>query len=140
VNYLLDTNVICEPARLRPDSNVLAWLDAADEDRLHLSVVTLAEVQRGVARLPRGARRERIQHWLDNDVLERFDGRILPVDHRIAAKWGETMAKAESAGRTMSALDGFIAATAIVEDLALVTRNVTDFGVSVPVIINPWKV
>ena len=139
MNYLLDTNVICEPTRQKPDPRVLAWLDATDEDRLHLSVVTLAEVQRGVSRLPSGSRRDRIQRWLNNDVVERFGDRILPVDHVIAAKWGETMADAESTGRTMSTLDGFIAATAIVGDFALVTRNVADFGDSVREIINPWK-
>jgi toxin FitB len=138
VNYLLDTNVICEPARQKPDPGVLAWLAEADEDRIHLSAVTLAEVQRGVSRLPRGARREQIQRWLDNDVLERFGDRILPVDCSVAAKWGEIMAETESAGLTMSTLDGFIAATAVVGNFTLVTRNVADFKSSVPEIVNPW--
>src|SRR5580704_10529444 len=67
VNYLLDANVICEPAKLKPDAGVLAWLAEGDEDRLHLSAVTLAEIQRGVSRLPPGARRGRIQRWLEGD-------------------------------------------------------------------------
>lgn len=139
MNYLLDTNVICEPSRQKPDPGVLAWLAEADEDCLHLSAVTLAEVQRGVSRLPQGARRERIQHWLERDVLERFGSRILPVDNPVAAKWGEIMAETESAGRPMNTLDGFIAATAVVGNFILVTRNVADFRNSVPELVNPWS-
>ena len=139
MNYLLDTNVLCEPARQNPDSQVIAWLAEADEDRLHLSTVTLAEVQRGVSRLPQGRRREQIQQWLTRDVLDRFGDRILPVDNSVAAKWGELMAAAESAGRTMSTLDGFIAATAVAGGFALVTRNVADFATAVPQIVNPWN-
>jgi predicted nucleic acid-binding protein len=138
VNYLLDTNVLCEPTRPKPDQAVLAWLARADEDRLHLSAVTLAEVQRGVSRLPVGVRRERIQHWLEDDILERFGDRIFPVDSSIAAQWGHLMADAESKGRPMNSLDGFIAATALVREMTLVTRNVADFGSSVPQILNPW--
>jgi predicted nucleic acid-binding protein len=138
MNHLLDTNVLCEPTRLKPDRKVLEWLAAADEDRLYLSAVTLAEVQRGVARLPRGARRERIQHWLAHDVVERFGDRILPVDLAVGVQWGQLMAAAESLGRTMNSLDGFIAATAVVRDLILVTRNVPDFEDAVPRLVNPW--
>ena len=139
MNYLLDTNVVCEPARQTPDPGVIAWLAEADEDRLHLSAVTLAEVQRGVSRLPPGRLRERIQHWLSRDVLDRFGDRILPVDNSVAAKWGELMAAAESAGRAMSTLDGFIAATAVMGSFTLVTRNVADFATAVPQIVNPWE-
>jgi predicted nucleic acid-binding protein len=138
VNYLLDTNVLCEPTKPKPDEAVLAWLAEADEDRLHLSAVTLAEVQRGVSRLPAGSRRDRIQHWLDEDILERFGDRIFPVDSSIAAHWGRLMAEAETKGRTMNSLDGFIAATAVVREMTLVTRNVADFGNFVPQILNPW--
>lgn len=139
VNYLLDTDVICEPTRPRPDRAVLAWLSGMDEDRLYISAATLAEVQRGVSRLARGNRREGIQQWLDCDVLERFGDRILPVDHAVAVQWGQIMAEAESNGRTMNLLDGFIAATAMAKDLTLVTRNIADFRDSVPQIVNPWK-
>jgi predicted nucleic acid-binding protein len=138
VNFLLDTNVLCEPARLKPDPGVLGWLAEADEDRLHISAVTLAEVQRGVSRLPSGTRRDRIQRWLEGDVLERFGDRILPLDNAVAIKWGQIMAREESAGRTMNSIDGFIAATAVVGAFTLVTRNVSDFRNSVPKIENPW--
>jgi toxin FitB len=138
MNYLLDTNVLCEPTRPKPDPAVIAWLAGADEDRLHLSAVTLAEVQRGVSRLPSGSRRERIQRWLESDILERFAGRILPVNHSVAGQWGQIMAEAETIGRPMNSLDGFIAATAVAMDLTLVTRNIADFEKSVPQIVNPW--
>jgi predicted nucleic acid-binding protein len=111
---------------------------AVDEDRLYLSAVTLAEIQRGVSRLPRGTRRDRMQRWLEDDILERFGERILPVDHSIAIRWGQIMAEAESEGRTMNSPDGFIAATTVVRDLTLVTRNSADFEHAVPKILNPW--
>jgi len=139
VNYLLDTNVLCEPTRPAPDPGVLAWLAEVDEDRLHLSAVTLAEVQRGISRLPRGMRSERIGRWLARDVLDRFGDRILPVNQAVAVQWGQTMAEAESKGQTMNALDGFIAATAVVNDLTLVTRNDADFREAVARIVNPWR-
>jgi predicted nucleic acid-binding protein len=139
VNYLLDTNIICEPTRPRPDRAVLVWLAETDEDCLYVSAATLAEIQRGVSRLPRGNRRAGIQQWLDCDVLERFGDRILPVDHAVALRWGQIMAEAESSGRSMNPLDGFIAATAMARGLTLVTRNVGDFRDSVPQIVNPWE-
>ncbi len=139
MNYLLDTNVLCEPTRPKPDPGVLEWLTRADEDRLFISAVTLAEVQRGVSRLPQGARRERIQRWLEGDVVDRFGERILPVDGAVGVQWGQIMAKAEAQGRPMNSLDGFIAATAMVRDLSLVTRNDADFKDSVPRIVNPWS-
>lgn len=138
MNYLLDINVLCEPTRLKPDPSVLDWLARADEDRLHLSAVTLAEVHRGVSRLPEGSRRDRIQRWVESDVLDRFGARILPVDYSVAALWGRIMADAESAGRTMNSIDAFIAATAVIGDFTLVTRNVGDFRFSVPKVLNPW--
>jgi predicted nucleic acid-binding protein len=138
VNYLLDTNVLCEPTKLKPNRRVLEWLALADEDRLFLSAVTLAEVQRGVSRLPSGGRRERIRRWLERDVVERFGVRILAVDNVVGLRWGEIMAEAESKGRTMSSLDGFIAATAVARDLTLATRNIADFKDAVPQLVNPW--
>lgn len=104
-----------------------------------MSSVTLAEIQRGVSRLPPGARRQGIGRWIKEEVRERFGDRILPVDHAVAIEWGRLMAEAEARGRPMNSIDGFIAATALARDLTLITRNVADFGRSVPRLLNPWR-
>ena len=138
MSFLIDTNVVSEWVRPRPDPNVIAWFAEADEDRVFLSVVTLAELRRGVARLAEGRRRDRLDEWLRHQLPLRFEGRILAIDAVIAAAWGDVMAEREERGRPISAMDAFIAATARVHRLTLVTRNAADFEGSVPAIVNPW--
>jgi toxin FitB len=138
LSYLLDTNVVSEWTRPRPDPGVVAWLDAVDEDRVFLSVVSLAELRRGVARLPAGAKRDRLDAWLRRDLLSRFEGRILSVDLNVADSWGEIVAARDAIGRPIAAMDALIAATANVHNLALITRNEADFQATVELIVNPW--
>ena len=140
MSYLLDTNVVSEWTRPRPDPGVLAWLDAVDEDRVFLSVVTLAELRRGVARLPAGAKRDRLDDWLRRDLLLRFEDRILPVDPDVADSWGEIVAARDAMGRPLAAMDALVAATTIVHRLTLVTRNEMDFQLTLGPIVNPWSV
>jgi hypothetical protein len=138
VNFLIDTNVVSEWVRPRPDPGVAAWLAEADEDRVFLSVVTLAELRHGIARMADGRRRRRLDEWLSHELPLRFEGRVLPVDTGIADAWGRLVAEREAAGRPIGAMDAFIAATAGVHDLTLVTRNAADFAPSVRAIVNPW--
>ncbi len=138
MSFLIDTNVVSESVRPRPDPNVVAWLAETDEDRVFLSVATLAELRRGIARLAEGRRRNRLDEWLRNELPVRFEGRILTIDSVIAAAWGDVMAEHEGRGRPISTMDAFIAATARVHRLTLVTRNAADFEASVPAILNPW--
>ena len=109
-----------------------------NEDRVFVSVVTITELRYGVARLATGKRRERLDGWLRKDLISRFEGRILPVDLRIGDACGRLMARSESTGRPIEARDAFIAATAEVHGLTLVTRNTSDFEPTLKVIINPW--
>ncbi len=139
MNFLLDTNVVSEWTKARPDPGVVQWLDEADEDRIFVSVVTLAELRRGVMRLPAGSRRTRLERWLAHDVRERFAARVLPIDEAIADRWGSIMADRETSGRTMSVMDAFIAATAEHHDLTLVTRNASDFDARRNRLFNPWS-
>lgn len=139
MNILLDTNVISEIRRPRPDPNVMAWLENLDEDRAFLSVITLAEIQRGAALLPEGARRHSLFDWLAIDLPARFDNRILPVTAAIALAWGDLSARAQQAGKSDHAMDGLIAATAHVHDMALATRNVRHFEHLLVTLINPWQ-
>jgi predicted nucleic acid-binding protein len=138
VSLLLDTNVISEWVKPRPDPGVVAWLAGVDEDQVFISVITLAEIRRGVDRMPAGVRRDRLDVWLQNDLPARFDMRIIPVDDAVALAWGCIVARREASGRPINAMDAFIAATAEAHTLTLVTRNVADFERSVEVIVNPW--
>jgi predicted nucleic acid-binding protein len=138
VSFLLDTNVVSEWVKPRPNPGVVTWLAGAEEDQTFLSAVTLAELHYGAERIPDGRRRKQLEGWLRNDVPERFAGRILPIDERVAEAWGTLMARREAAGRPLGVVDGFIAATATVHGLTLVTRNTTDFAPSLRGLLNPW--
>jgi toxin FitB len=138
VSYLLDTNVVSEWVKPRPDAQVVRWLAEADEDALYLSVVTLAELRHGVALLPEGDRRDRLAEWLAADLPARFEGRLLLIDADIGLQWGDLMANTRKSGVGLSAMDGFIAATAIMHRLTLVTRNTGDFAPLGVDLLNPW--
>ena len=138
MSFLLDTNVVSEWTRPRPDTGVVRWLAEADEDRVSISVVTLADLRHGIERLPAGARRDRLALWLTEQVPARFEARVLPVDAETAHCWGRVMARAQAAGRPIGTMDAFIAATAERHDLVLVTRNVSDFAAAGIRLLNPW--
>jgi toxin FitB len=138
VSFLLDTNVVSEWVKPRPDRGVITWLSETDEDRVFISVVTLAELRHGLERLNESVRRRRLDEWLQDELPQRFEGRVLLVDRAIADSWGRVMARSQAAGRPVGAIDAFIAATARARDLTLVTRNVGDFEGVVTDIVNPW--
>lgn len=139
MNYLLDTNVVSEWTKPNPNPGVVAWLSEVDEDRVHLSVVTLAELRRGIERLPAGGRRMRLDEWLRQELVPRFEGRIIPIDEAVAESWGRVVARRDAAGRPIGTMDAFIAATAECHGLTLVTRNLADFAGSPGEIQNPWS-
>jgi len=139
VSFLLDTNVVSEWVKPKPDPHVVAWLAEVDEDRVFLSVVTLAEVRRGVELLPAGRRRERLAAWLADELPARFEGRILGIDERVAAAWGIAMARSQRRGAVLGSMDGFLAATAAAHRLTLATRNVRDFEVAGIPLFDPWE-
>jgi predicted nucleic acid-binding protein len=138
VSFLLDTNVISEWQKPRPNPGLTAWTSSADEDDLFLSVVTLAELRYGIERMPEGSRRQRYEQWLEHELFFRFEGRILAVNQAIADSWGRIVALCASKGRPISAIDAFLAATAEVHRLTLVTRNVQHFTV-LKAVLNPWN-
>lgn len=105
---------------------------------MFLSVVTLAELSQGVDRLPMGRRRSALDEWLENDLLHRFEGRILGIDPDVAAAWGRIMARTERRGRTPGVMDVWIAAIAETRGLTLVTRDVGDFAPLLEHMVNPW--
>jgi toxin FitB len=139
VSFLLDTNVVSESMRPQPHSGVLEWLADIDEDRVHLSVVTLAEIRYGIERMPTGRRRKRLDDWLRHDLVLRFEGRLLPISPEIADAWGKIVAHRDALGRPIGVMDAFIAATAETHALTLVTRDVAGFETVVRKIANPWS-
>lgn len=134
---LLDTNVISEIGKPQPDANVLRFL-TEQEDRLHLSVITLAELHRGVALLPAGRRRDTLSEWTANALPERFHGRILPLGEDEAAIWGQLMVRSRREGLNLDAMDGLIAATALARKLDLATRNRRHFAELGLRLLDPW--
>ena len=138
MKFLLDTNVLSEVRRPQPDQNVLAWLDQVDEDRVYLSVISIAEIARGVALMDEGRRKRDLAQWLEHQLPARFEGRVLQVEANAAMIWGKLLADAKRQGSALSVMDGWIAAIALANDLTLVTRNGKDFlqpGVS---LLDPW--
>ena len=138
MSFLLDTNVVSESTKPRPNPGVVAWLAAVDEDDAFLSVITLTELRYGVERLAQGRRRKQLDRWLQQDLPLRFEGRILPIDALVADTCGKLVARTESLGRPIEARVAFIAATAQVHQLTLVTRNVSHFETTVKSILTPW--
>jgi predicted nucleic acid-binding protein len=138
VSFLLDTNVVSEWRKPHPDLGLIAWLEEVDEDRVFLSVVTLTEIRYGIERLAVGKKRRQLEDWLENDLPLRFENRILSIDSAVADACGKLVARREMLGRPVEAMDAFIAATAEVHRLTLVTRNDSDFEAMVRSILNPW--
>jgi predicted nucleic acid-binding protein len=137
--YLLDTNVISELTKLRPESKVVSWLHATSEDLLYLSVFTIGEIRKGIDSLPRSNKRALLESWLANDLVLRFAGRILEVNLDIAERWGLISAQAKVAGAPLAVIDGLMAATALHHNLTLVTRNTKDARVAGINTLNPWQ-
>ena len=137
--YLLDTTCISELVRLKPEPSVIVWMQATDETLLYLSVLTLGEIRKGLAGLPQGKRRTHLETWLEIELRARFAGRILPIDVPVADRWGLLAASAKRDGKTLSAIDGLLAATALHYNLTVVSRNVSDFADTRVQVLNPWK-
>jgi len=136
VRYLLDTCVLSDLASRRPSQPVVAWIGEQDENALALSVLTLGELHKGIAGISDERRRRKLEAWVEGDLRERFEGRILPVDEVVARTWGRIQARAP---RSLPVVDGLIAATAIAHGLVVVTRNVHDMEPSGVEVLDPWS-
>jgi toxin FitB len=135
VSYLIDTHVLSELRRRAPEPRVVAWRGARPTRTLHLSVLTLGELRKGIEPMEEGERKRQILDWLEAELPAFFLGRVVPVDTRVADAWGRIVAKA---GRPVPAIDSLIAATALAWDLTLVTRNTRDFAFAGVPVVDPW--
>jgi predicted nucleic acid-binding protein len=134
VSYLLDTNTVSELMKPLPEASVLSWLEA-HESECFLSAVTVGEVEKGIALLPAGRKKSQLQEFF-RFFMRTTEERVLSFDVAVAQRWALLTSTAQRKGRTLSAFDSMIEATALHWDLTLITRNVSDF-IEVPK-INPW--
>ena len=137
--FLLDTNIISELVKPRPEANVTAWIEDTDESLLYLSVLTLGEIRRRIATLPQSRRRATLETWLNKDLSARFEGRILIIDSEVADRWGLLTAAARNSGTVLPVIDGLLAATALEHNLTLVTRDTGQIPTMGVAVFNPWE-
>jgi len=137
--FLLDTNIISELVKAKPEPKVTAWIDATDGNLLYLSVLTLGEIRKGIASLPDAARRVSLDAWLDRGLVLRFSSRILPIDQAVADRWGRIAGGAAARRSSLHVIDGLLAATALHYNLTLVTRNTRDITATGVSVFNPWS-
>lgn len=135
MSYLLDTNVISELVRPKPNKKVLAWFKNIPNDALHLSVLSLGEIRKGVEALADHHRKEKLRLWLENDLPDWFRDRLLMINQQVCDRWGRLQFEMK---RSIPAIDSLIAATALLHDFRLVTRNIKDFVYPGLIVINPW--
>ncbi len=139
MKYLLDTCVIAELIKPKPDNNVVHWLKLQDENQLYISVLTLDEISKGIEKVKDEVRKRKLHLWVENDLRERFRGRILPINEQVAMIWGQIQGRAEKHGKVMPVIDGLIAATGLAFNMVVVSRNISDMQVSGAVLFNPWN-
>jgi predicted nucleic acid-binding protein len=137
--FLLDTNIPSELTRQRPEPQVERWLDEANDEELFFSVISLGEILKGITILPASKHRAGLQEWLDSALRPWFEGRILPVTAPIAERWGVLSGECRLQGKQVKVADGLIAATALLHQLTIVTRNARDFAGLGVHILNPWE-
>ncbi len=138
MKYLLDTCLISELVRKKPNPKVVKWVAHCDEELTFLSVLTLGEIQKGISKLEDKKRRSTLQMWLDSNLQVRFGERILAISKKISQTWGILQGEAEAKGIIIPTIDGLIGATAIAYNLTVVTRNFIDIVKTGAKIVNPW--
>ncbi|MDJ0765760.1 MAG: type II toxin-antitoxin system VapC family toxin [Myxococcota bacterium] len=136
--FLLDTCVVSEPLKKRPDKDLINWWRAQSDYQLFLSTLVIGELEKGIQKLPQTERRADLARTLEA-LIKRFDRRVLHVDTAVARRWGKVTADCENNGQPIPALDGLIASTALVHDLIVVTRNVKDFSPTGAATFNPFS-
>ena len=137
--FLLDTNVISELIKPRPEANVTSWIHGTDESLLFLSVLTLGEIRRGIAGLPQSRRRASLEAWFDKEFQARFEDRILTIDEEVADRWGLLTAAAITSGVVLPVIDSLLAATALEHNLTFVTRDIGQIPLLGVAVFNPWE-
>ncbi len=138
MSWLLDTCVVSELVRPRPKASVVTWVRERDEIELFLSVITIGELEKGIAKLPDSAKRATLEQWVRRELADRFRDRLLAIDSPVAARWGAMVGVSEARGQPMPVIDSLIAATSLQHDLVVVTRYTDDLVRCGARCFNPW--
>ena len=138
MKYLLDTCIISELISNRPNPDVVEFIDSIDQENIYLSAITVGEIAKAIQKLPNLQRKQKLERWLHEDLLVRFEGNIISLDSNIFIRWGELSAKLEEIGVEHPAIDSLIAATVLTHRMVLVTINERDFENMEIEIVNPW--
>ena len=139
MNYLLDTCVISELVKTKPDLRMVQWIRSQDEENLFLSVITIGEIQKGISKLPDGRKKkQQLQNWLNTELQERFKDRLLEITIGTARIWGQVLGACEKKGVTLPAIDSLIASQGIFHKMTIVTRNASELKPSGVQLFNPW--
>jgi len=138
MNYILETNVVSELVAHEADQKVVNWVDSIDSDSVFLSVITIGELKKGIEKLPDSKRKKTLESWLEEDLIVRFRGRILPLDIPVLLTWGRLVASLEKEGKPLPAIDSLLAATAAQTGFTLVTRNTGHFDPAGISVFDPW--
>jgi len=136
--WLLDTNVLSELRRRRPERRVLAFIAAQPLENLYVSVVTFAEIRFGIESVADAARRAELSDWLAHKVRPMFEQRVLAISEDVMFKWRLLVEDGRKARHTFSQPDLIIAATALDHGLTVVSRDVSDYRKARVPVLNPW--
>ena len=141
MKYLLDTNIVSEFVSKKPNQKVLDYVNSLDENDIYLSVITIGEIRFGIEKLNREHQTKKIEmltNWLDNDLMQRFEGRIVDIDKKTMLKWGEINGQLQKMGKPMPIMDSLIASSCLAKEFVLITRNTKDFYSFEMEMINPF--
>ncbi len=139
MSYVIDTCCISELAKSDPDKHVIQWFSDHNELDMYLSVITFGELRKGIEKLPSSKKKQRLNRWINEDLLQRFKNRVIDIGLDEVNQWGKVVARTEQMGTPIPAIEGLIAASALVHDFAVVTRNTKDMKASGVKLINPWE-
>lgn len=140
MSYLIDTCIISEFVKKKPNANVRSWFNQQLQTELYLSIITIAEIKKGIYKIEstQPEKALKLQNWL-NTIEVNFSQRILPIDDKVLEQWSKFSASLEMQGKTLAVMDSLIGAATSLHNLTLVTRNVTDFNALPLKILNPFE-
>ena len=139
MSFLLDTCAISELIKKKPNPGFINWISGQEEYNIYLSVITIGEIVKGISKLTDLSKKSYLQKWVDQQLVKRFQHRLLPVNTEVSEKWGELLGASEQIGLKLPVIDALIASTAQLYNLTVVTRNVLDFEKCKATILNPWS-
>ena len=139
MNYLLDTCVLVEFARSKPEPKVIRWMESMAHEKLYVSVISVGEIQRSIERLKDSERKDQLLSWVYHGLVERLKDQILPLDVVTLTLWGSLTAWKDGSGQPMGTLESLIAASALRYNLTIATRYVQDYFRSGAQTVNPWE-